>query len=244
MPRQPMSPEERDAVRERILDGALALFAEAGFEGFSMRRLGARLDVAAKTVYNYFASKDEIYLGLLTRGFRRLASMLADAVQDATEPQQQLAGLVGAYVDFGLTHANVYNLMFTWHVPKFEDYVGTELEDVALVELETALESQRLAASVLSSCADGRLSEDDLRFLTVRLWAQMHGYVAGINNNLLDYLHPDPLAMQARIVKHTSEVMVWETARLAGSTPAVARDTAPPAGHGQQSSDWPSASRS
>lgn len=214
MPRQAMSPEDREAVRQRILDEALDLFAESGFHGFSMRVLGARLGVAAKTIYNYFASKDEIYLGLLTRGFRELSSAIESAVDAAADPEEQLAGLVEAYVDFGLTHANVYNLMFTWHVPKYDDYVGTEMEGAALVELEAALESQRLAAAVLSACAEGRLGEDDLRFLTIRLWSQMHGYVAGVNNTLLGYMHPDPLSLRDRLVEEVAAAMAWEVGQV------------------------------
>jgi AcrR family transcriptional regulator len=207
VPRQPQTAEVREAARERILDEALALFAEGGFEQFSMRRLGARLDVAAKTIYNYFASKDEIYLGLLTRGFVQLSTSLRTAIDEQSEPWDRLEAVVATYVDFGLTYANVYNLMFTWHVPKFEDYVGTDLEAVALVELEAALENQRLVAAVLSACSDGPLGDDDLRFLTVWLWTQLHGYVAGINNTLLGYMHPEPLAIRARLTHHVVATM-------------------------------------
>lgn len=221
MPRQPMSPEAREAVRQHILDEALGLFAEAGFEGFSMRKLGGRLDVAAKTIYNFFASKDEIYLGLLTRGFAELSCSLSTAIEAQSDPWEKLSAIVETYVDFGLTHANVYNLMFTWHVPKYEDYVGTEMEDVALVELETALENQRIVASVLASCLDGTLNEDELRFVTVRLWTQMHGYVAGINNTLLGYMHPDPLALRARLVQQVVAATRDELTHAAHSSPAA-----------------------
>jgi AcrR family transcriptional regulator len=62
MPKAPRKPEEVEAERQRILAEALSIIAESGYEGLTMRRLGQRLGVAAKTIYNYFESKDEVYL--------------------------------------------------------------------------------------------------------------------------------------------------------------------------------------
>ena len=44
------------------------------------------------------------------------------------------------------------------------------------------------------------MPEDDLRFEMIQIWSQMHGYVAGINNSLLDYMHETPLALRTRII--------------------------------------------
>ena len=72
MPRTARTPEEIDAVKADMLDQASALIAEGGYRGFSMRKLAKRLGIAAKTIYNYFHSKDEIYLEILTTGFQKL----------------------------------------------------------------------------------------------------------------------------------------------------------------------------
>ena len=216
MPRNPRTEAEVEAVRARILDEALELFAEAGWEGFSMRKLGARLDVAAKTIYNYVESRDEIYLGLLIRGFRQLHSELVAATSAVEGPWEQVSALVGAYVDFGLANTNMYNLMFTWHVPKYDDYVGTPLEDLALVELEAALENQRLLAALIVACVGdaGPVSDDDLRFVAIRAWTQMHGYVAGLNSNIIGYMHPEPALIRNRMVGQIQACVTQEIADL------------------------------
>jgi AcrR family transcriptional regulator len=224
MPRNPRTEVEVEAVRARILDEALELFAEAGWEGFSMRKLGARLDVAAKTIYNYVESRDEIYLGLLIRGFRQLHSELVAATSAVEGPWEQVSALVGAYVDFGLANTNMYNLMFTWHVPKYDDYVGTPLEDLALVELEAALENQRLLAALIVACVGdaGPVSDDDLRFVAIRAWTQMHGYVAGLNSNIIGYMHPEPGAIRNRMV---GQIQACVTQEIADLRPASATTT-------------------
>ena len=224
MPRNPRTEAEVEAVRARILDEALELFAEVGWEGFSMRKLGARLDVAAKTIYNYVESRDEIYLGLLIRGFRQLHSELVAATSVVGDPWEQVSALVGAYVDFGLANTNMYNLMFTWHVPKYDDYVGTPLEELALVELEAALENQRLLAALIVACVGdaGPVSDDDLRFVAIRAFAQMHGYVAGLNSNIIGYMHPEPGAIRTRMV---GQIQACVTQEIADLRPASATTT-------------------
>ena len=220
MPRIQRTEGEVEVVRTRILDEALALFAEVGWEGFSMRKLGARLGIAAKTIYNYVDSRDEIYLGLLIRGFRQLHSELVSATSALEDPWEQLSALIGAYVEFGLGNTNMYNLMFTWHVPKYDDYVGTPLEELALVELEVALENQRLLAATIVACVGdaGAISDDDLRFVAIRTWTQMHGYVAGLNSNIIGYMHPDPAVIGTRMVDQIRASAAMDVADLrAGS---------------------------
>ncbi|MGM0451737.1 MAG: TetR/AcrR family transcriptional regulator [Thermodesulfobacteriota bacterium] len=192
------NPETVAAIRQNILDEALALIAETGYRGFSMRKLGARLGIAAKTVYNYFHNQDEIYLALLTRGFENLHYTCRSAADGHDKPMDRFAAMCRAFVDFGIEHAKLYNLMFTWHVPKFKDYVDTPMEPAARAELETALTVSALFMEHITACADADtpMTEDQARFLMIRFWSQAHGYIAGINNTLLDYMHESPLAIK------------------------------------------------
>ncbi len=204
MPPSQRKPEEIEAIREDMLNRAIDLIAEAGYKGFSMRKLAIRLDIAAKTIYNYFRNKDEMYLAILTRGFETLYERCAAANAAHRDPMDKIAAMCREYVDFGLTHANLYNLMFTWHVPKFRDYVGTEMEPAAWLELDAALRVSRLFIDTIRLCADGRrpLTEEEARFLMIQFWSQAHGYIAGVNNTLLDYMHETPLALKDRLIEN------------------------------------------
>jgi hypothetical protein len=105
------------------------------------------------------------------------------------------------YLVFGLEQANLYNLMFTWHVPKFKDYVGTPMEPAARVELETALKVSEIFIQAIRLTANGEsLSEDAARFHMIWMWSQMHGFVAGVNNTLLDYMHENPLNLKEKML--------------------------------------------
>ncbi len=86
MPKVHRSPEEIDVVRETIMNHALDLIVTDGYDGFSMRKLGARLSIAAKTIYNYFHSQDDLYLHLLIKGFEQLLDSFKRATDTCDTP--------------------------------------------------------------------------------------------------------------------------------------------------------------
>src|ERR1700730_13314210 len=66
-----LNPEPPGAVsvntRERILDVALDLFTEQGFDGTSLRQIAERLDVTKAALYYHFESQDDILMALHLR---------------------------------------------------------------------------------------------------------------------------------------------------------------------------------
>jgi AcrR family transcriptional regulator len=55
------------STRERILDVALDLFTDQGFDGTSMREIAERLRISKPAIYYHFASKEEILMALHMR---------------------------------------------------------------------------------------------------------------------------------------------------------------------------------
>ncbi|MBB5080663.1 TetR/AcrR family transcriptional regulator C-terminal domain-containing protein [Nonomuraea endophytica] len=59
--REPRSPRSSPGLsREQIVHAALELLDSEGTEGLSMRKLGAKLDAGATSIYWYVANKDEL----------------------------------------------------------------------------------------------------------------------------------------------------------------------------------------
>lgn len=74
----PMSVESgKGGTRQRILDVALELFTEHGYDGTSLREIAERLGVSKAALYYHFKSKDEI-LYELVGGFMAQIEELAD----------------------------------------------------------------------------------------------------------------------------------------------------------------------
>jgi len=63
-----LSREAQTAVRsEHILDAAANLFAERGFHRTTTRDIAEAANVAEGTLYNYFASKDDLLMGIMRK---------------------------------------------------------------------------------------------------------------------------------------------------------------------------------
>ena len=78
------NPEQNgNAVRDRLLDAALRLFACKGFESASMRELAKAADVTRPTLYYHFGSKEGLYLELV----ERLCATVEDSILHSMVPQ-------------------------------------------------------------------------------------------------------------------------------------------------------------
>jgi AcrR family transcriptional regulator len=55
------------STRDKILDVALDLFTDQGFDGTSMRQIAERLHISKPAIYYHFASKEEILMALHMR---------------------------------------------------------------------------------------------------------------------------------------------------------------------------------
>jgi AcrR family transcriptional regulator len=64
---QPGDDQADASTREKILDVALDLFTDQGFDGTSMREIAERLRISKPAIYYHFASKEEILLALHLR---------------------------------------------------------------------------------------------------------------------------------------------------------------------------------
>jgi AcrR family transcriptional regulator len=76
-----------ERTAEKILDAAEELFAERGYEGTTLRDVATRVGVRAPSLYNHFASKDELYAAVLERGIGPVIELLTrTAAAPADQP--------------------------------------------------------------------------------------------------------------------------------------------------------------
>lgn len=189
MPKKTRTSEEVQEVKLKILNMALQLINDDGYNQFSMRKLAAKLDITATTIYQYYSNKDELYLAVLTRGFEELYARLMVAYETSLTPMERLKRVVGEYVKFGITNANFYNIMLVWNVPKFNDYIGTSAEPAALVELNTALKVWNLIKRVAVESGTIKTPSLEIReIVTFQFACLIHGFISLNNSQVVDYL--------------------------------------------------------
>lgn len=206
MPKAPMSEEEVEIIRGRILDTALEIMIQEGFTNLSIRKLSSRLGVTPTTIYNYYKNKDELNLMIRLRGFEKLYQTLIKAAEEQIKLEDRIATLIRAYITFGMTYPGYYDIMFNLHTPKYLNYVGTDLEASAENEKQTALKCLDLFLDPIYKFVDSESPETQKLILdkVVMFWSDLHGLVTLYNSRLF---HEVLSNVDSFIEKRTSELI-------------------------------------
>jgi AcrR family transcriptional regulator len=100
MPTEVKPASKSDATRARILEAALDLFREQGFENATMRQIAARAGVATGAAYYYFSSKDAIVLAFYDQAQQDMAPELEQVLASTRDLRERLRGVLGVKLDY------------------------------------------------------------------------------------------------------------------------------------------------
>jgi TetR/AcrR family transcriptional regulator, cholesterol catabolism regulator len=89
------APASQRARRERILDAAVELATEGGYDAVQMREVADRAEVALGTLYRYFPSKVHLLVSAMGRTFQSLEESVQSASPDGT-PEERVYRVVAA----------------------------------------------------------------------------------------------------------------------------------------------------
>lgn len=118
-----VSEEYKEKKRQEILQSAHACFAKKGFEASTVDDIVAHSGLSKGAIYNYFRSKDEIYLALMERQTKESGTKFTGAISERQTALDKLDYLFDAYLD--------------------NDPNDEENKDLALVHFEFRLYSTR-----------------------------------------------------------------------------------------------------
>lgn len=150
-----MTPEQRAAMRRRILDAARIRFLETGLDGLSMRGIASKVGVSSMTLYLYYDGRQDIVRHIVAEGFEQLNWELRDAAVTASDANK-LPSVCEAYLSFALQNSSYYQAMYRYLADRGEG--PDELLDEALEE------PRRVITELLG---------DPLR--STALWSALHG---------------------------------------------------------------------
>jgi TetR/AcrR family transcriptional regulator, cholesterol catabolism regulator len=93
------APASQQLRRERILDAAVELADEGGYDAVQMRAVAERADVALGTLYRYFPSKVHLLVSALGRTFQQLQDGVQTAGDTGT-PEERVYRVVAHVTRF------------------------------------------------------------------------------------------------------------------------------------------------
>lgn len=158
---------EREEMKKNILDAALKLFIEDGYDNVSIRKIAEKIEYSPATIYLYFEDKDSIFFELHNRGFSEFYKRQL-AVQQISDPKERLKEHGKAYIKFALDSPEYYDLMFISYSPakkieQFENWeVGSRTYD--------------LLKKNISQCKEAGLFKGfPVDIVAFSLWSYVHG---------------------------------------------------------------------
>ncbi|WP_018388403.1 HTH-type transcriptional regulator RutR [Ancylobacter sp. FA202] len=154
--------------RTAILDAGLSLFSRYGLHGTTVEQIARTAAVSKTNLFYYFASKEEVYVGVLSRLLDQWLDPLR-ALEVETDPVEGIRAYISRKIRFSRTHPEASRL-FCLEVVQGAPLLRGELE-TALKQLVDA-KTEVIAGWV----AAGKLAPIDPHHLIFALWATTQHY--------------------------------------------------------------------
>lgn len=155
-------------LRRRILDASLALAAEKGIGGLSMREVARRAKVTHGAPYHHFKDRGAILAALAEEGFALLTREMLAAMKDHQPGSVARFEACGrGYFRFALRHPAHMKLMFRPELANPEEHPE--------VDLASAKAMQVLVGCVVECQQAGHAPQGDPEPIVLTSWATVHG---------------------------------------------------------------------
>lgn len=103
--------------RQQILDQALALASEIGWESLTLRQIATALEVPLAEIYPHFAQKDDLVEAWFDRADQALLEQVPNTTWDALPPKERIERAVFCWLDALAKHRELTGQMLLY---KFE----------------------------------------------------------------------------------------------------------------------------
>jgi AcrR family transcriptional regulator len=157
---------------QALIEAAVALIAQHGVAGFSLREAAAHVGVSPSAAYRHFSSKEDLLNAVAMDGFQRLALQMEHATAEARSLNPESPALAAfqalglAYVTFAVNNPLHFQVMF-----------GMPLQ--AEPRTEETSPYQLLQAALDDLVAEKVLAVEDRTGAELYTWSVVHG-LAGL----------------------------------------------------------------
>ncbi len=166
---------EKQEMRKLILDTAMKLFLEKGFENITIRQIAEKIEYSPATIYLYFKDKDEIMYTLHREGFEELYRW-QQKILPVKDPKKRLRRHAEMYVSFALENPEYYDLMFIKRAP-FKKIKEMKLKEG--MNWEIGMRSYDLLKKNIEDCMEaGMFRNTDIDVAAFSMWSYVHGIVS------------------------------------------------------------------
>ncbi|WP_213573763.1 TetR-like C-terminal domain-containing protein [Rhodococcus sp. USK13] len=158
----------RTLTREKVVDAAIDIIDELGWDPLSMTSLSARLEVVTASLYNHVRNLDDVRGAVQVRTMAELGAHLRETAMGRTGVDG-LRALVDAHRAWATEHPHRYRTLTTSPVDR-DAFISA------------ALDANMALRTMLESCG---VPPEDTLDAAVSIFAAMHGFVMLVNTDFL-----------------------------------------------------------
>ena len=112
-------------TRAHLLDCALHLFADHGYDAVGVQAIVEAAGVTKPTLYHYFGSKRGLFEALVREKSEPLTAALTEAAHNQHDVTRSITLIVRAYFEFAAWQPTFYRMMLSlWFAPPSTEYSG------------------------------------------------------------------------------------------------------------------------
>lgn len=149
---------ERVMKREAVLNMAVEMFNEQGFNATSLDDVAARLNVTKPTIYHYFDSKEAVLFECVLTGVNQFKEALQEEANAKESGAERLRRLLMRYAEIAMTSFGKCTI-------KNSDYRFSPKSEEKVHELKR-IADRALRQVIADGIADGSLNDLDPKMFT------------------------------------------------------------------------------
>jgi AcrR family transcriptional regulator len=169
-------------MRKRILNAAMKLFLQKGYQNVTIRKIASEIGYSPGTIYRYFTDKDDLFFALRNEGFKRFYQAQLET-RNIPDLGERLRAHGRAYADFALNNPEYYEIMFLMEAPMER---ASEKDDWSWTRSSFDLVREDIAAGMDA----GILRKGSVEQFALAIWSLVHGTIALIRRRRF-LLHTD-----------------------------------------------------
>ncbi|WP_010233600.1 TetR/AcrR family transcriptional regulator [Clostridium arbusti] len=162
--------KEKIELRNKIISAAEELFAEAGYQNISMRKIANKIEYSLPTIYQFFKNKGDILFYIYNKNNGKLLYIFQEISNKECNAVEKLKNMSHAYVDFALKNPNYYELAYMSNALRYEENL------VYNDKGSSGFRAYDMLLNTVKDCKEqGYFKEKDFEVITQCLWAGIHG---------------------------------------------------------------------
>jgi len=172
---------EKEHRKEEILDAAQRVFFEKELATATMDEIAERAELSKGTLYLYYKSKEDMYLGVLMRGMEELHAKYERIGLSEISTVEKLEKLETSYIDYFYKNRKFFRMTNFLQSPHFHKQVSDEMKQ------SCDAEGQKVW-NVIDSVLQHGVEEGVLRSdfnpveLGVIIWSNMTSLLSRLDN--------------------------------------------------------------